>query len=129
MNRLDKSFDVALAASLLSTAPRIGLRMGAALYAGSRLLSVGCNWYNRTHPSSGNHKDYSLSVHAEHAALLRRQHYENTKGMTMYVARMRADGSLGCSKPCSNCLDLCRIVGVQRIRYFDHDANQKELIL
>lgn len=127
MNSLDRGFDVALTASLLSDAPRPGLRMGAALYSGSRLLSVGFNRWH-THPKSDN-RNFNQSLHAEHVALLRRQHFDNPKNLILYVARKRSDGIFGCSKPCNNCQQLCSIAGVSRIRYFDTHGKVKELVL
>ena len=125
---LTRGFEVAIAASLLSDAPRPALRLGASLFAGARLLSVGCNLYSRSHPASNNGRDFHRSTHAEHRCLLRRQ-WNPTDNLTMYVARRKADGSSACSKPCNNCLELARIAGVRRIRYFGDDGKPKEITL
>ena len=124
-NSISRGFDVALATALLSNAPRPGLRMGAALFSGNRLLSVGANKWATTHPDSDN-RVFCRTIHAEHVALIRRQHYDVSGNLTLYVARRRADGSLGCSKPCPNCLELARLAGVTRVRYFDHSGKQEE---
>lgn len=117
MSQVERGLAVALAASLLSTAPRTGLCLGAALYHGSRLLSVGANRWT-THPASDN-ENFTRSLHAEHVALLRRWHYDAPSRMTLYVARKREDGSLGCSRPCPNCIALARLAGVRRIYFYD----------
>ena len=123
MSQIEKGFAVAFATALLSDAPRAGLRMGAALYSGSRLLAVGANrWV--THPSSDN-KEFNLSFHAEHVALVHRQHYDNTRRMTMYVGRRREDGTPGCSQPCNNCLELMRLAGVRRVWFYDVENKQE----
>jgi deoxycytidylate deaminase len=122
---IDRGFDVALAATALSDAPRAGLRMGSALYAGARLLSVGANRWYSTHPDSDN-REFNRTVHAEHVAILKRR-YTNQSGLTLYVARIRADGSYGCSKPCGNCMNLMKLAGVTRVRYFDHEGKQVEI--
>ena len=128
MNLIDRGMSVALAASLLSNAPRCGLRLGAALYSGSRLLSVGANrWHS--HPASDNNDEFCRSLHAEHCALVRRQHYDAPSRMTLYVARRREDGSLGCSKPCGNCMELARFAGVRRVWYYDQNGEAKEIVL
>jgi deoxycytidylate deaminase len=129
MSQIDRGFSIALAASMLSDAPRIGLRMGAALLSGSRLLAVGANLYTRSHPASANEKEFCRSTHAEHVCLLKRQHYDVTSKLTLYVARLRADGTLGSSKPCANCLRLCKLAGVSRVWYYDHIGKQKEITL
>jgi deoxycytidylate deaminase len=129
VNQVERGLSVALAASLLSDAPRQGLRMGAALFTGSRLLAVGANMYTKSHPASANEKGFSRSTHCEHVCLLRRQHYDVTSKLTLYIARMRADGSLGSSKPCANCLRLCRLAGVNRIHFYNHQGKQEVLYL
>jgi deoxycytidylate deaminase len=123
-----RGFDVALAASLLSTAPRAGLRLGSALFAGARLLSVGFNRWH-THPASDNTKEFDRTLHAEAVALLRRQHYDTLNRMTLYVARRREDGTLGCSKPCANCMALARLAGVRRVWFYDQEGKPKEINL
>jgi deoxycytidylate deaminase len=127
MSQIDSRLAVALAASDMSDAPRIGLCMGAALYSGPRLLSLGYNRWH-THPESDN-SGYNVSLHAEHVALLRRRHYDRRGRLTMYVARQREDGSLGCSKPCANCVRLCKIAGVARIWFYDYNGKIEEMSL
>ena len=127
LSATSKGLSVALAASLLSNAPRPGLRIGAALFSGNRILSLGANRWH-THPASDN-QHFNRTLHAENVALLRRQHYDVIGNLTLYVARQRADGSMGCSKPCDNCLELARVAGVKRIRYFGDDGKPKEMTL
>lgn len=127
MSMVSRGFETALAASLLSSAPRRGLCMGAALFHGSRLLSVGANRWT-THPASNN-EDFTRSLHAEHVALLRRWHYDAPSRMTLYVARKREDGTLGCSKPCANCMALARLAGVRRVWFYNHKGQSEEVTL
>lgn len=128
MSIVDRGFDIALSACEMSDAPRTGLRMGAALLAGSRVLSLGANLYQRSHPDSHN-DTFVRSLHAEHAAICRRKHYPSIGNLTLYVARKRADGSIGSSKPCNNCMRLCRVAGIRRVRYFDEHGNKQEIVL
>lgn len=129
MPRIDRRMDVAFAAAMLSDAPRTGLKMGAALFTGSRLLAVGYNLYGRSHPASANTHDFLRSTHAEHMCLLRRRHYDVTSKLVMYVARMRSDGSIGASKPCINCVKLCKIAGVAKVWYFNYNGKVEEMSL
>ncbi len=115
-----RGFDTALAAAELSDAPRTARKMGASLWVGSRLLSVGYNRYH-SHPDSNN-EGFCRSLHAEHVALLRRQHYDRISGrMTIYVARKLADGSVGTSRPCDNCIRLLQVAGVNKVWF--HEPN------
>ena len=125
MSQIDRGFDTAFAASELSDAPRPGLRMGAALFSGSRLLSVGANLYGRSHPQSAQSEDFTRSTHAEHVALLRRQHYDIRSKLTLYVARKRSDGTIGNSRPCKNCITLCNVLGVGRVWFYEHGIRKE----
>jgi deoxycytidylate deaminase len=127
VNVVERGFSVALAASLLSDAPRTGLKMGSALFSGSRLLSIGANRWC-THPASNN-EDFTRSLHAEHVALLRRWHYDAPSRMTLYVARRREDGTLGCSKPCPNCIRLCKLAGIARIWFYNQESKPEGITL
>jgi len=127
MNQAERGFSVAFATALLSDAPRCGLRTGAALYSGSRLLAVGANrWHS--HPGSDN-REFNRSFHAEHVALVRRKHYDSANRLTLYVGRMRDDGTPGCSRPCGNCWSLCKLAGVYRVKFYDENGKQREVTL
>jgi deoxycytidylate deaminase len=128
MSQVNRKLEVASAAALLSDAPRTGLCLGAALYCGARLLSVGANrWHS--HPDSDN-ADFTKTLHAENVALIRRKHYDAPRGrLTMYVARQREDGTPGCSMPCLNCQKLCKLAGVSRIWYYNRSGKPEEIKL
>jgi deoxycytidylate deaminase len=128
MSQIDRGMSIALAASLLSNAPRTGLRLGACLMAGSRLLSIGTNKWS-THPASDNNDVFCRSLHAEHCALVRRQHYDVLSRMTLYVARRREDGTLGNSRPCNNCIRLCVLAGVRRVYFYNSNGKIEEVKL
>ena len=128
MSQVERGFAIAFATAQLSDAPRAGLKMGACLMAGSRLLSVGANLYGRSHPASQQSEDFVRSTHCEHVAIVRRQHYDVRGKLTLYVARRRSDGSIGNSRPCINCLKLCQLAGVSRIWFYEHGM-RKEITL
>ena len=126
--KTQRGFDAALAAAELSDAPRTARKMGAALFCGSRILSVGYNRW-QSHPSSDN-AEFNRSLHAENVAVIRRQHYDRLSGfLALYVARRLADGSMGCSKPCQNCMALARLAGVRRIWFYNTEGKPEEVTL
>ena len=124
-----RGFDTAFAAAELSAAPRAGLKMGASLFCGSRLLSVGSNrWHS--HPASDNTSGFCRSLHAENVALIRRQHFDKPSGrLTLYVARRLANGEVGCSKPCENCMALARLAGVRRVWFYNYKGLPEKVTL
>lgn len=115
-----RGFEAAKAASQNSIAPRHARKVGAALFAGSVLLSLGHNSYNHGHPRAG------WNIHAEHRALLRRRHHESARGLTLYVYRELANGQLACCRPCENCWALLREAGVRVVRFVDEQGRFAE---
>lgn len=124
-NSLKRGFDAAKAISVYSNA-RHSRRMGAALYSGSRLLSLGYNSYNKTHASL---KHRHWSIHAEHHALLKRRYYNDPRGLILYVYRELANGTPACSRPCSECLVLMAEAGVRVVRFTEKDGTLGEIKL
>ena len=111
-----KGFQVAEAASLYATAPRVGLRIGAALYSKSILLSIGFNTFNVTHPEADRCIEFDRNIHAEHRAIIKRQHY-GSSNLIMYVYRELFDGSTANCSPCKRCQFLMKEAGVKRVRF------------
>jgi len=60
----------------------------------------------------------SPSAHAE-ARVLRKSGY----GATVYVSRVKKDGSLGMAKPCSNCMAALKAMRVEMV-YWSIDNNE-----
>lgn len=111
-----RGFDIARAATEFAIAPRRSRRVGAALFSGATLVAIGANRYGHSHP------DAEWSVHAEHAALIKRQ-YHPSRNLILYVYRELADGTPACSRPCRNCVQLLRMAGVRWVRFYDTDGD------
>lgn len=125
-----RGFEVAGAASLLSNAPTWGAKMGAALFSGSKLLSVGCNTYNKTSPFTNDFKNGS--THAEISAMLRRRYYDKSSNLILYIYRTTTNARRtieknACSRPCHNCMREIISFGIRRIRFFDENGFPTEL--
>ncbi|MGI4811883.1 MAG: hypothetical protein ACRYGG_00870 [Janthinobacterium lividum] len=133
MNNLSASwkrgFDVAKAARLHSNGVRPGEKLGAALFSGPILVSIGFNTYDKTHPAASN-KKFNRCIHAEHACLIRRQ-YHADKDLVMYVYRETSTHkgvvTPSISKPCESCMQLLSLAGVKRVRYFNLLGEVEEL--
>jgi|SRR5690242_17961026 len=118
-----RGFDTAKEGARLAKAPRHSRKVGAALYSGPRLLSIGFNSYAQTHPND--HRGYS--IHAEHRALLRRQHYSTHRKQIIYVWRETADGQPANCTPCAHCIELMREAGIGIVRYINDERNPVEV--
>lgn len=87
-------------------------RVGAAIFDGPRLISLG--WNNRrTHPAVNSIFRWH---HAETACLLGVSRYDLT-GTTIYVVRLGKRGNLKMSKPCSVCTPMLIAAGIKRVFY------------
>ncbi len=58
------------------------------------------------------------SIHAE-IDCLRKLRFQKRRGenTTMFIARHRKDGSVGNAKPCANCLEVMRGMGVKKVAW------------
>lgn len=89
-------------------------RVGAALFKGSRLLSIG--WNNtKTHPASTTRYN---AQHAEFNCLIG-QHKIDVCGATLFVVRLTKASNDGVSKPCEHCEKLIRAAGVRKVFYIN----------
>ena len=113
-NSMKRKFQIAKIASTYSNAKK-SRQVGAVLFSGSTLLSIGHNSYNTTHTASAVH----CNIHAEHRCIIRRRYYDTKGNLTMFIYRETADGSPACSKPCNNCLKLLKEAGIEEIYFLD----------
>jgi deoxycytidylate deaminase len=126
-----RGFDAAEAASKLSSGPQYGYHLGAALYNGAVLLSLGCNNWNKTSPYA-RHATYIGNVHAEIMCLLKRKYYKPSKNLTLYVFRSTSNSKKtynkpACSRPCRNCMKIIAAAGVHRVRFYNECGNPREI--
>lgn len=95
-----------------------------------RLLAVGLNDYNRSHPYMAYlsakvglpEKQY---LHAEVLACLRSKEKKIHK---LTVERYNADGSLALAKPCVVCQECIKAYGVKIIEYTSSEGWVKEIL-
>jgi tRNA(Arg) A34 adenosine deaminase TadA len=92
-------------------------RMGAIILHKGKIISRGFNQGNKTHPNGPSDRYYSL--HAEiHAISLAKN-----KGDTLIVVRVKKDGKLALSKPCSGCMEAIKAAGIKCIIYTDNKSD------
>lgn len=66
-------------------------------------------------------RDYCLSTHAEMDAVLKVRNKTDLRGTKIYVARVKADGSIGMSRPCCICQQVLYNYGIKRAFYTIND--------
>lgn len=133
--RLQRGFEAAKAASTCSDGLFAREKMGAAIYAGSRLLSIGFNNYAKSRPGNKFIKvvddkvfEYYKATHAEQSALDKikySENYANSK-LIMYIYREAANGTPSASAPCELCQALIKRSDISVVRFFTPSGSYKE---
>lgn len=90
-------------------------RLGCVIVKKNRVVSVGYNSMEKTHPKSQSFGNY---LHSELSALISTPK-EELFNSTAYIMRIKKDGSLGSSKPCPVCYEALKLANVKTIYYID----------
>jgi len=104
---------------------RSKFRMGAVVVQGNRILSVGYNNMQKSHPvmsrnSISVEQQNFIKLHAEVSALLSLDNPSINNKTAIYVYRARRDGHQGLAKPCDVCIRFIQSMGVKKV-YFSLD--------
>ena len=95
-------------------------RVGAVIVSSGRIISAGFNSIRYSKVPFRVKKPFPESLHAEQAAILRALHETSGdtrvfRSSTMFVARIKRDGSFGCAKPCPTCESFIKAVGIKKV--------------
>ncbi len=113
LSKQDKSFlNIAIKAAELSTMRQ---RHAAVIVKSGRVLAIAVNSF-RSHPcqTETDRIKSDCSLHAEVAALKR---VKNSRGCTLFVARINNGSTIRYSKPCLHCEDAIEVAGIKRVVY------------
>lgn len=110
-------FHLAKSASELSTHHQF--QVGAVI-VNKKPVSVGAN-LAKTHPIFANEENGVYSIHAEVKAVLSCPR-SKLRGAEIWVYREKADGTVGMSKPCKNCLAVLAESGIKKV-YYSQEPN------
>ena len=83
-------------------------RLVSFLFKGGNLISIGFNF-------GVTHAECTAINHAWRSK-------DSLIGTTMFVVRVRRDGTMGLSKPCINCMARLNDTGVRRVVYTDNNG-------
>ena len=115
----EKIINIAIKQSGLS---KHRFRLGAVVYKRLKVMGFGYNDHIRTHPMSPHP---FKTKHAEFSALLNavgRYGANCTSNSSVYVYRMRADGSSGLAEPCKFCYKMLKLAGINEIFWSKNGA-------
>lgn len=98
-------------------------KLGAVLYKKNRVLSIGYNKPNKTHPKS---TTQFKTQHAEFDAIMGLSR-EDLHGATLLVVRNAKSGTR-MAKPCKCCMSLIEKVGIKKV-IFSTNEGFEELIV
>lgn len=116
-----KYFELAKA---LSTKSSYHHKIGAVVVKKNRVLGVGFNKPEKTHPKSTNEFN---TIHAELDAIIGVDDAD-LEGADIYVYREHANGKPAMSKPCPGCHELIKRVGISNIYYTTYGDHSSECL-
>jgi deoxycytidylate deaminase len=95
----------------------------------NKILSVGWNLSNQTHPLARQYGYRFHCIHSELKAILNLQYTPSiiTKCTLINICIM-TDGTLGMSKPCKRCQQLLQDFGVKTIYYTNRQGKFRKMI-
>ena len=97
-------------------------RVGAALFKGSRCISIGWNC-KKTHPKANT----IWSQHAEFNVFLGFRK-EDIIGCDLYIARVTRGERIKTAKPCKDCHPVLEGLGLNKVFYTNNDGVLEQLI-
>ena len=122
---LDKTIEIAYNSQ--GVGKNNNVRIGAILINKKHVISFGTNSYD-THTVMTRFHRFPFT-HAEARAVIRVGVYPwSCKELTIFIARIKKDNSLGMSRPCSGCMQLLRYVCVKRIIYTTGFGREIEVV-
>lgn len=122
MTRIQKYIELALK---LATKSEYYQKVGCVIVKGNRIIGLGFNKPNKTHPMSNNR---FRNIHAELDAILGHT-AEDLEGAVAYVARMRNNGTTGLAKPCEHCEELLQRMGIKIVYYTEDNIGYEKMII
>lgn len=104
MSYLTQGFRIAMIASRKSTSR---FKIGAAVFRNRKLISIGFNKMDKSHPGMGHLK----RIHAEFDAVMN----IDVRGCDIFIYRETKAGIPVLSEPCEFCGPLLRTLGIRRV--------------
>jgi len=96
-------------------------RVGAVIFKGKRIISVGRNYKSRSlRRVTPGMQRYPTSVHAEMDAIIKAK--TDLKGYNILVVRINSFGQMRLAKPCDHCYTYIKHVGLRHIYYSTNDG-------
>lgn len=132
-----KHINLAIVQAKLSTHPHHSL--GCVLVYKNRVLASGFNSIKTDTKAPKFYKETTKKTfqncHAEFNALKKldkdwvssRNKHPLLTRITAYIARIKADGTTGMARPCTNCLKLFKRYGIKTIYYTDNNITKEIL--
>lgn len=77
---------------------------------------------NKTSPKAKREFNQGETIYRTHAEWDALKRCPDPRGQTLYVTRMRRNGSIGLAKPCKDCQKAITLAGIKRVIYTDQDG-------
>lgn len=89
------------------------MRMGAVIFKGRKVASVGRNFANKCNHIPNLYKRWPTSIHAEMDALINTK--SDISGYSILVIRINSSNQLMLAKPCMHCEAYLRFKGIRHV--------------
>jgi deoxycytidylate deaminase len=126
-----------LAKMLAEKSDNTKARLGAVLIRKNEILARSPNYARKSHPLQQQYNRFREGKHTRHAlhaeiGALAKVGYtdlEKLKDATVYISRIRLDGSYGLARPCPACMNALFDFGVRKAYYTTDKGFAKEVIV
>lgn len=127
MNKREQKYIELLKILAISNNGAANASIAACMVYRGTIVSFGTNSY-KTHPFQKrfSKNDLSIFLHAETLAIynaIKKLSLDEIKKCTLYVVRVKKDGSLGLSKPCEGCTRAILTFGIKTVKYTTNSDN------
>jgi len=98
--------------------PSLEYNLCAVIVRGGKVLSIGFNrrgWNGLSEFYKA--QDHACTIHAEIDAIVSKRKKIRFEGAKVYVARVRADGTVGNARPCPMCQAVLTAYGIKKALY------------
>jgi len=136
INKRDMEF-LTLARAFAEKSDNTKARLGAVIVRKNDILAQSPNYARKSHPlqkyynrfREGKHTRHAL--HAEIGALSKVDYpdLEKLKDATVYITRIRLDGSYGLARPCPACMNALFDFGLRKAYYTTDKGFAREVII
>jgi deoxycytidylate deaminase len=95
----------------------------------NKIESIGLNSYIKTSTKAAKYGHLGANIHSELAALVNARRQLDISRMTLYNVRIKTNGVVSLSAPCSCCTKLILAYNIRRVYYSTNDGTFEKMYI